>query len=86
MCVGNRFISTELLHSMKVQLFGFVFFELLMFFNITSDVLIKDISFTGQSMSNKIYFNRVTLLLISCNVTLSLYAVFKVHDPVPAPA
>jgi hypothetical protein len=48
MCVGNRFISTELLHSMKVQLFGFVFFELLMFFNITSDVLIKDISFTGQ--------------------------------------
>ena len=36
--------------------------------NITSDVLIKDI-----------YLNLVTLLLISNNVTLSLYAVFKVH-------
>ena len=86
MCVGNRFISTELLHSMKVQLFGFVFFELLMFFNITSDVLIKDILLIKPLRFNKIYFNRVTLLLISCNVTLSLYAVFKVHDPVSAPA
>ena len=36
--------------------------------NITSDVLIKDI-----------YLNLVTLLLISNNATLSLYAVFKVH-------
>ena len=36
--------------------------------NITSDVLIKDI-----------YLNLVILSLISNNITLSLYAVFKVH-------
>ena len=82
MCVGNRFIFTGLLHSVKAQLFGFVFFELLMFFNITSDVLIKDIMLLELLMSKKILFNHVTLLLISCNVTLSLYAVFKVHGPV----
>ena len=80
MCVGNRFIFTELLHSMKAQLFSFVFFELLMFFNITSDVLIKDIMLLELLMFKKILFNRVTLLLISCNVTLSLYAIFKVHS------
>ena len=36
--------------------------------NITSDVLIKDI-----------YLNLVILSLISNNITLSLYAIFKVH-------
>ena len=36
--------------------------------NITSDVLIKDI-----------YLNLVILSLIRNNITLSLYAIFKVH-------
>ena len=49
-----------------------------MFYNITSDVLIKDIHFLNIYCS-KSYYLIPLHYAYQCNVTLSLYAVFKVH-------